>query len=109
MTLAGFHHIAAYTALTQERLIPQPSQVRYTQDRSPTLNRKLLSAIGKEEAKRSTVDSLNPTNLSEETMSVIASISEHSSYVKQLELYSSENTIDTPPLETDKRSISLYI
>ena len=109
MTLAGFHHIAAYTALTQERLIPQPSQARHAQDRSPALNRRLLSAIGKEDVKRSFVDSLNPTDLNEETRELIVSMSDQGDYSKQLEIYRDIDITSKSLLETEKSSISFYI
>ena len=109
MTLAGFHHIAAYTALSKERLIPQPSQVRHAQDRSPALNRRLLSAIGKEEVKRSSVDSLNPTNLSEETLATIASLSNNNSYEEKLEIYNNENQTNQLSTKSSAQKLSLYI
>ena len=88
MTVSTLNQISAYSTVAQNTLIPQTSSAQITQDRSPALNRELLSAVGEAELNRTqNTTSINPANLSDEARQVITAVAGHNSRQQQIEIY----------------------
>lgn len=88
MTVSTLNQISAYATAAQSTLIPQTSSAQTAQDRSPTLNRELLSAVGEAELNRTqNSTSINPVSLSDEARQVITAVAGHNSQQQQIEIY----------------------